>query len=88
MSAPTICASCGVPFTEHRGIIATCAELQLRKRAADRLARAVARLVQIGKLDARSEASDALLDYLGVGSLEGPGSVPEWCDQYDQGAKR
>lgn len=37
--------------------------LRLRVRDADRLAKAVAALIRAGKLDARSPAGDALLDY-------------------------
>lgn len=48
------------------------------QRGADRLAYAVALLVKSGKLDARSAAADALLDYLGVGGLDGPKDVPTW----------
>jgi len=47
------------------------------KRAADRLAVAVARLVEIGQLSARSAAADALLDYFEVGSIDGPKDVAE-----------
>lgn len=48
----------------------------VRERAADRLAVAVARLIEIRALDARSEAGDALLDFLEVGGLGGPKDVP------------
>ncbi len=53
------------------------------RRGADRLAYAVARLVQSGRLDARSEAGDALLDYLQVGSIDGPQDVPTWMMEYE-----
>lgn len=53
-------------------------------RAADRLAYEVARLVAMGTIDARSAASDALLAYLGVGSVGGPQSVPEWVAKYEK----
>lgn len=50
---------------------------------ADRLAYAVARLIQTRVLDARSEAADALLDYLDVGGIDGPKNVLEWMEQYE-----
>lgn len=52
------------------------------KLAADRLAMAVVRLIELGRLDARSEAGDALLDYLRIGGIDGPRSVPEWVEKY------
>ena len=54
------------------------------KRGADRLAREVARLVNSKVIDSRSRASDAMLDYLQVGWVDGPTTVPEWCEQYDK----
>lgn len=56
---------------------------RVQKIGADRLAYAVARLVQLGRLDARSQASDALLDYLRIGS-GGPSDVPTWMEQYEK----
>jgi hypothetical protein len=53
------------------------------KRAADRLAREVARLIDIRIVGSRSAVADALLDYLQVGGIEGPKSVPEWCEAHD-----
>ena len=52
-------------------------------RGADRLAYAVASLVKNGKLDARSAVADALLDYLGVGGLDGPKDVPTWMVEHE-----
>lgn len=53
------------------------------RRGADRLAAAVARLIKIGHLDARSEAGDALLDYMKIGGLDGPKDVAEWIAKYE-----
>ena len=50
---------------------------------ADRLAAAVARLVSNRAIDARSEAADALLDYLDVGGVGGPPDVPTWLRRYE-----
>lgn len=50
---------------------------------ADRLAAAVARLVSTRTIDARSEAADALLDYLDIGGVCGPADVPTWLRQYE-----
>ena len=51
---------------------------------ADRMAYAVARLIQMGRLDSRSEAGDALLDYLGIGQPGEPQDVPTWMARYDK----
>jgi hypothetical protein len=40
----------------------------IKQIGADRLAYAVANLIQKGYLDSRSEAADALLDYLEIGT--------------------
>lgn len=56
---------------------------RVQKIGADRLAYAVARLVQLGYLDSRSQASDALLDYLRIGS-GGPSDVPTWMEQHEK----
>ena len=53
------------------------------KKGADRMAREIARLVDLKRIDARSAAADALLDYLQVGSVDGSKSVNEWCEKYD-----
>ena len=50
---------------------------------ADRLAYECARQIRLGKIDARSGIGDALLDYLHIGGIDGPSSVPEWMRQYD-----
>ena len=55
---------------------------RIKEIGADRLAYAVAKLVQSRTIDARSEAADALLDYLDVGSSGGPQSVPEWMERH------
>ncbi len=55
---------------------------RIKEIGADRLAYAVAKLVQSRTIDARSEAADALLDYLDVGSPGGPQSVPEWMERH------
>ena len=53
------------------------------KRAADRMAYEIARLVKAGRIDERSRASDAALDYMQVGGIDGPKSAPEWVDAYE-----
>lgn len=55
----------------------------LQKRAADRLAYAVAICVARRFLDERSAPADALLDYLEIGQPGGPLSVPQWIEQYE-----
>ncbi len=52
-------------------------------RLADKLAREVARLIDVGFLDARCRAADILLQYLKIGG-DGPSTVPEWTKQYDE----
>jgi transcriptional regulator with XRE-family HTH domain len=52
--------------------------------AADALAREVARLIDLGVIDMRAMAADALMDYLDVGSPGGPETVPQWTAQYDE----
>jgi hypothetical protein len=47
------------------------------------MAYAVARLILMGRLDSRSEAGDALLDYLGIGQPGEPQDVPTWMDRYE-----
>ena len=54
-----------------------------QKRAADRLAYAVAICVARRVLDERSAPADALLDYLEIGQPGGPLSVPQWVEQYE-----
>lgn len=54
----------------------------MKLRGADRLAYAVAKLTCRNALDQRSEAADALLDYLGIGGHGGPADVPTWMKQY------
>ena len=53
------------------------------KRAADKLAYAVAKCIENKALDERSAPADALLDYLCVGQPGGPMTVPEWVRQYE-----
>jgi hypothetical protein len=43
----------------------------------------VAKLIQRGHLDSRSEAGDALLDYLEIGVPGKPTTVPDWMDSYE-----
>jgi hypothetical protein len=50
---------------------------------ADRLAYAVAKLIQSNCLDSRSEAGDALLDYLEIGHPGAPHDVPTWMARYE-----
>ena len=50
---------------------------------ADRLAYHCAKAIQAGRIDARSEIGDALLDYLRIGDGERPASIPEWIDAYE-----
>lgn len=52
------------------------------KRGADRLAYECARAVTGGKIDSRHPIADALLDYLDIGCVGGPSTVPEWMDAY------
>lgn len=61
--------------------------MRVKQNAADRLAHAVAILVCSGKLDSRSKVADSLLDYLEVGGLDGPSSVPEWMAEYEKSQK-
>ena len=56
---------------------------QCNQIGADRLAYAVAQLIQRGVLDSRSEAGDALLDYLEVGTPGEPQDVPTWMYRYE-----
>ncbi len=56
-------------------------------QGADRLAHAAAIEVQRGAIDSRSAIGDALLDYLRVGQVDGPSSVPEWLDRYEEEKK-
>ena len=51
--------------------------------AADRLAYECARAVERRTIGPRSGVGDALLDYLEVGQVDGPCSVPEWVEQYE-----
>lgn len=53
------------------------------RRAADRLAYEVAKAVGRGSIGSRSAVGDALLDYLGIGTLDGPSDVPTWIEQYE-----
>lgn len=59
-----------------------------QRRAADRLAYAVAKCVERGVLDARSGPADALLDYLQIGQTDGHQSVPEWVAEYEAKSSR
>lgn len=52
-------------------------------RAADRLAHAVATAVLAGSIRSRSRVSDALEDYLEIGGIDGPKTVPCWVEQYE-----
>lgn len=51
--------------------------------SANRLAYQVARLVLRDRISSRSGASDALLDYLNVGGIDGPKDVCEWVRAYE-----
>lgn len=53
------------------------------KQAADKLAYEVAKCIERGVIGTRSGPSDALLDYLNIGGLDGPKSVPEWVERYE-----
>ncbi len=53
------------------------------RKASDRLAYEVARVIVSGILNSRSPAADALLDYLKIGS-GGPETLPAWMEQYEQ----
>jgi hypothetical protein len=55
----------------------------MHKKKADNLAYFVGRLVVNGHLDARSGAADALLEYLNIGGVDGPSTVPEWLESHD-----
>lgn len=52
------------------------------RRGADKLAYECARAVQEGRVGSRSAIGDALLNYLEVGGMDGPRSVPEWMEKY------
>ena len=54
------------------------------KIAADKLAYECSRLIDRGVLDSRSGVADALLNYLNVGGLGGPSTVPQWQEEYLQ----
>lgn len=56
-----------------------------KDRAAERLAYECAKLIQMRRLDARSAVGDALLDYLEIGSMDGPPDVPTWIQDYEMG---
>jgi len=55
----------------------------IKQIGADRLAYAVAKLILFGDIDSRSEAGDALLDYLEIGVPGKPTTVPDWMDSYE-----
>ncbi len=59
------------------------AEMFMVIRAADRLAYEVATVILRGSLGVRSRVSGALEDYLEIGSVDGPKTVPEWIKQYE-----
>lgn len=52
------------------------------KKAADRLAYNCCRMIEQRVLGERSGVGDALLDYLKIGFMGGPQSVPDWMEQY------
>jgi hypothetical protein len=53
-------------------------------RAANKLAYECARAIRDGFIGERSAISDALLDYLRIGNLDGPPDVPTWMDYYER----
>jgi hypothetical protein len=57
--------------------------LRNRLKAADQLAFTVATAIRGGQIRTRSRIDDVLLNYLGVGELDGPRDVPSWCDSYE-----
>lgn len=52
-------------------------------RAADRLAYQVAKAILRGSIRTRTGVSDALEDYLEIGGIDGPKTVPEWVERYE-----
>lgn len=59
------------------------AEAGFDRRTADRMAYEIAALVRSGRVDARSSVSDAALEYMQVGWIDGPKSVAEWVECYE-----
>ena len=58
------------------------------RRAADRLAYAVAKCIECGAIGTRSGPADALLAYLKIGGLDGPKSVRDWVRSYESRESR
>ena len=57
--------------------------MRLGLPGANRLAYFCARAIQRGSLDSRSAISDALLDYLEIGGIDGPKDIPTWIAEYE-----
>jgi len=57
--------------------------LEFDKIAADRLAYHCAKAIERRDIRTRSAIDDALLDYLQIGYLYGPKTVPEWMEKYE-----
>ena len=53
---------------------------------ADKLAYEVARAIERGTIRTRSAIDDALLDYLNIGGVGGPDTVPAWMEEYQRTA--
>lgn len=58
-------------------------QLRLNLPGANRLAYHCARAVVRGDIGSRSTISDALLDFLKVGGLDGPFDTPGWIAEYE-----
>ncbi len=58
-------------------------KLETLRRKADRLAYHCANAVARRVVGSRSAIGDALLDYLEVGGMDGPKTVPEWVEKHE-----
>ena len=59
------------------------AEIERLRLGADRLAYECATAIVRGRIRPRSRISDRLEDYLEIGGIDGPATVPEWIEQYE-----
>lgn len=74
-----------LPAELHHELVA---ELERLQRAADQLAYHCAMAVELRTVGSRSGIGDALLDYLEIGSIDGPETVPAWVKQYEADAAK
>lgn len=61
----------------------TVAELEVKCSTADRLAYECAIAVLNRWIRARTRLADTLEDYLEIGGIDGPKTVPEWVQQFE-----